>query len=125
MYLIIKHSHMTLAALSISFFALRAFWSVRQSTLLDKKWVRVTPHIVDTLLLACAIYLMITIGQYPFTDAWLTAKLFALIAYILLGTMAIKRGKTPTIRFVFALAAIAVFTYIVGVAFNHSYWAWW
>ncbi|WP_426417401.1 SirB2 family protein [Aestuariirhabdus sp. LZHN29] len=125
MYLLIKHSHVTLAALSITFFVIRAFWSVRQSPYLALRWVRIGPHIIDSLLLACAIYLMVSINQYPFTTPWLTAKFLALVLYIGLGTVAIKRGRTATIRFAFALGAIAVFGYIVGAAVNHSYWSWW
>ncbi|RRJ84821.1 SirB2 family protein [Aestuariirhabdus litorea] len=125
MYLLIKHSHVTLAVLSITFFVIRAFWSVRGSHLLNQRWVKVTPHLVDSLLLACAIYLMISIHQYPFTNSWLTAKLLALLLYIGLGTLAIKRGRTATVRLLSAIMAVLVFGYILGVAINRSPSAWW
>ncbi len=124
MYLIIKHSHVALALLSISLFIIRAIWSTQQSALLQKRWVKIVPHIIDSMLLACAIFLMLSIQQYPFQSSWLTAKLLALILYIGLGTIAIKRGKTPQVRLLAASGAIIVFIYIVGVALNHSYWAW-
>lgn len=119
-WLAIKMAHITFALVSISFFMVRATWSVFESPLLQKTWVKILPHIVDTLLLASALYLVVASSQYPFQQHWLTAKLLALIAYILLGTMAIKRGKTPLQRGVFALLAIAVFGYMLAVAFYRS-----
>lgn len=115
-YLILKHFHMTCAALSGSFFLVRGIWMLRESAMLQQRWVKVLPHIVDTLLLASAIGLAIWSAQYPFVQSWLTAKVIALIAYIVLGTIAIKRGKTKTIRAGAFIAALLVFAYIVAVA---------
>ncbi len=75
---------------------------------------------MDTLLLACALYLVAASGQYPFQQPWLTAKVLALILYIGLGTMAIKRAPTPGSRGLFALLALLVFGYIVLVAVTRS-----
>ena len=36
--------------------------------------------------------------QYPATHAWLTAKVIGLLAYIVLGSLALKRGRTKAIR---------------------------
>ena len=122
MYLIIKNAHVTFALISILLFVLRATWSVVESPKLQQKWAKIAPHVIDTLLLVCAIYLMIASGQYPFVEGWLTAKLFALIAYIGLGTFAIKRGKTAGSRMFFSLLSIATFCYIFAVAITHSPW---
>src|SRR5690606_3962309 len=101
--LAIKLVHITLALVSNAFFLVRAVWSVFESPILQQTWVKILPHLVDTLLLASALYLMISSAQYPFQQPWLTAKLAALIVYILLGTMAIKRGRTALQRGLFAL----------------------
>jgi len=85
-----------------------------------QRWVKIVPHFVDTLLLASALGLAYTIRQYPFVDVWLTAKFFALLLYIGLGSVAIKYGKTKTIRISAWLAAIATFAYIVLVAITHD-----
>ncbi|WIO73418.1 SirB2 family protein [Porticoccaceae bacterium LTM1] len=114
-YQLIKNAHITFAIISISFFIIRAWWSYRQSPLITKRWVKTTPHINDTLLLACAIYLMITIHQYPFVNSWLTAKVLALLAYIGFGTIAIKRGKLWA-----GIVAVGCFGYIVMVALAHN-----
>jgi uncharacterized membrane protein SirB2 len=121
-YLLIKYSHMSFAAISIGLFLIRSFWSYRDSATLQKKWVKITPHINDTLLLGCAIFLMIQSGQYPFDQNWLTAKVLALLAYIGIGTIAIKRGRTPQIRLIAAILATLTFAYMVMVAIRHQAW---
>jgi len=119
-YIPVKNAHILFALISISLFVLRSYWSVIESPKLSKRWVKIAPHLNDTLLLGCAIYLMILTQQFPFTDAWLTAKLIALLAYIGLGTMAIKRGKTALLRLVFAICSVSVFAYIFMVAVSRS-----
>ncbi len=71
---------------------------------------------VDTLLLASAIWMAVASRQYPFVEGWLTAKVIALLAYIGLGTIALSRGRTKRARAIAWLLALAVFGYIVGVA---------
>ncbi|MBQ0713423.1 MAG: SirB2 family protein [Porticoccus sp.] len=122
MYLLIKQAHISFAIISISFFVLRAFWSVTESAKLQQRWAKIAPHIIDTLLLGSAIYLMMTTEQYPFADHWLTAKFIALLVYIVTGTIAIKRGKTAGVRLLFSLLAIATFAYIVAVAVTQTPW---
>lgn len=119
-YLAIKHLHMTCAALSGTLFFVRGIWMLRDSALLQKRWVKIVPHVIDTVLLASALVLVAWSGQYPFVQNWLTAKVFALIAYILLGTIAIKRGKTKGVRTAAFVAALLVFGYIVKVALTRQ-----
>jgi uncharacterized membrane protein SirB2 len=123
-YLLIKNMHVGIAYLSISLFILRSILSVSESPLLQHKILKIAPHLVDTLLLLFAILLTIKIQQYPFVNDWLTAKLFALFAYIIVGTVAIKRGKTAVIRFWASVIAVAIFSYIIGVAKAHSVISW-
>jgi uncharacterized membrane protein SirB2 len=92
------------------------------SRLLYTRFSRIVPHVVDTLLLATAIGLMIVLRQYPFAQDWLTAKLVGLVVYIFLGTIALKRGKTPAIRSAALVAALMVFGWIVMTARAHAPW---
>jgi len=119
-YSLLKHIHLTCAAISIALFFLRGIWSLNGSPIMRQRWVKIVPHFVDTLLLASALGLAYTIGQYPFVDAWLTAKFFALLLYIGLGSVALKHGKTKAIRLSAWLAALAIFAYIVLVAIKHN-----
>lgn len=123
-YLALKHLHMSCALLTFLSFSLRGYWMLCDSPLLHSKLVRVLPHIIDTLLLGSAIALTITIQQYPIQEAWLTAKLTALVAYILLGTVALKRGRTKQIRASFFAMSLMVFGYIFWVARTHQAMPW-
>jgi len=124
MYLALKHIHLTTIAITILLFLLRGFWMMIESGQLQKKWCKIVPHINDTLLLVSAIGLMMTLQQYPFVHHWLTAKLLGLIAYIVLGTIALKRGKTKSVRIIAFFASLAVLGYIAGVAINHNPMSW-
>ena len=101
-------------------FFVRGLWMLHDSALLQQRWVKIAPHAIDTVLLASALTMVIWSGQYPFVQNWLTVKLFVLIAYILLGTIALKRGKTKTARTAVFVAALAVFAYIVKVALTRQ-----
>jgi uncharacterized membrane protein SirB2 len=119
-YLAVKHLHLTCAAISGSFFIVRGIWKLRDSAMLERRWVRILPHLVDTLLLASALTMVFWSGQYPFVQNWLTAKVLALLAYIVLGTIALKRGKTPAIRAWALAAAVTLFGYILAVAISRQ-----
>jgi uncharacterized membrane protein SirB2 len=110
---------MTCAALSIIGFFIRWIWMLRGSPLLQKRAVKVLPHIVDTLLLLSAIMLVGIIGFGP-NAAWLLAKIVGLIVYIVLGTFALKRGRTKGARAVFGVLAMIVFAFIASVARTHN-----
>ena len=77
---------------------------------------RVVPHVVDTVFLGTGLLLAWRLSQWPFVDAWLTAKVLGLAAYVVLGTLALRRARTDAGRLAAFLAALAVFAWIVGVA---------
>lgn len=122
-YLAIKHLHTTAATLSILFFIIRAYWSVTGSGLLQRRVVKITPHIVDTVLLVCGVTLSVMLGAAGM-QPWVLTKMVLLVVYIGVGTIAIKRGKTAKTRGVAAIIAIAIFFYIVGIALNKSPASW-
>ena len=119
-YLALKHLHVSCVVLSGAGFLLRGFWMLGDSPQLQQRWVRVFPHVVDTLLLGSAITMAILSAQYPFVTGWLTAKLIGLLAYIVCGTVALKRGRTKQQRSVFFVIALFVYLYIVTVAVTRN-----
>lgn len=112
--------HVSTVFISISWFLVRGVWMMQSSSLLKQRWVRSVPHVNDTLLLVSAIALVIITSQYPGPLAWLNAKIIALVVYILLGVIALKRGRTMQVRVSAWVLAIIVYAYMVLVAFCKS-----
>jgi len=119
-FALIKHLHLVTIVVTLALFLLRGAWMMMDSPRLQARWARIVPHINDTLLLASGIALAVLMQQYPLVHGWLTAKLFALIAYIVLGTLALKRGKTKAQRVIAWIAALLVFGYMLAVARAHD-----
>jgi len=122
MYPLLKHLHVSCAAISLGLFVLRGWWMIGDPARLRLRWVRIVPHVVDTVLLASAIGLTFMIQQWPLRNEWLTAKVIGLLVYIVLGTIALKRGPTRAIRISAFFAALAVFAWIVVTARLHTPW---
>lgn len=120
MYTALKFTHIACVVLSIAGFIVRGLWMLRDSPWLRNKWVKVVPHVNDTLLLAAGIALAMRIQQYPFVHGWLTAKILALIAYIVVGAVGLKYSKTRNIRIAAWFGAIVIFLYIVLVALTRQ-----
>ncbi len=115
-----KFFHVGTVVISISLFFVRGLWMVLESPKLNQRWVKIVPHVNDTILLASAIILSFSAAQYPFVHGWLTAKVILLVVYIGLGMVAITRGKTKQIRITTWIAAMIVFAYMVLIALNKS-----
>lgn len=123
-YLLLKHLHVTAVVVSGIGFFLRGLLMLRDSPLLQRRVLKVAPHVIDTVLLGSAVAMAVMSSQYPFAQPWLTAKFFGLLAYILLGMMALKRGRTKAQRAAWFSAALLSFAYIVSVALTRSPWGW-
>jgi uncharacterized membrane protein SirB2 len=119
-YLIAKSLHVGAVVLSLTGFAARGALMLAGSRLLEARFVRVAPHVIDTVLLASALWLCWVIGQYPFVQGWLTAKVLGLLAYIVLGSIALRRGRTRGARVAAFVGALAAAGYIVCVALTHD-----
>lgn len=123
-FTVLKMIHVTTAAVSYVLFFVRGIWMISGSPRLSERWVRIVPHVNDTLLLAAAIWMTVLLREYPGSQAWLTAKVAGLLLYIGLGTVALKRGKTQRARIVAWIAAQAVFFYIVAAALTRNPLPW-
>ena len=126
-FILVRNVHIATVGITLTLFLLRYAWMLQESPHLQARWVKIFPHVNDTVLLVSGIGLAVMIRQYPFVNAWLTAKLFALLAYIVLGTLALKRARNKMQRAASGLAALAVFAYLVMVAVSHSAapWTFW
>jgi uncharacterized membrane protein SirB2 len=115
----IKWVHVATVIASGGLFALRGAF-----VLLGARWpmwapLRYLTYTIDTALLTAALMLATLLHQVPFVHGWLTAKVCLLVVYVLLGTFALKRGRTPRVRAVCYVTALAVFLFIVSIARAH------
>ena len=117
-YETLKLAHISCVVISGSLFIYRyARLSLHPDQALPKP-LKVLPHINDTVLLSCAIGMLVLIGLNPFTTPWLLAKILALLVYIALGAICMRSlpgSRRQTVSFV---AAISVFAYILLVGLN-------
>jgi uncharacterized membrane protein SirB2 len=120
MYTAVKYVHVISVVLSVGGFFLRGLLMMRESPWLEARWIRRLPHINDTILLAAALALAWMSGQYPFVADWVTAKVFGVIAYIILGTLALRKASTRRLRIACWFASLAVFAWIVSVALTRE-----
>jgi uncharacterized membrane protein SirB2 len=116
----LKLLHQASALFSIVGFVVRGSLMLADSALLRRPWMRIWPHFVDTLLLASGLWMAINLHLHPGNSHWLGAKLLALLAYIALGFVALRLGRTRRIRTIAFFAAVACFCYILLVAIMRS-----
>ncbi|MGP0151924.1 SirB2 family protein [Pantoea ananatis] len=111
-YPLIRNLHLLTVAVTTSLFLLRFYWQRTGSAMLQRRWVRILPHINDTLLLLSGASLVMITHFYPFSPqgSWLTEKLLGVIIYIALGSVALSRrprsDRTRWIAFIVALIAL-------------------
>jgi uncharacterized membrane protein SirB2 len=121
-YETLRAAHVAAVVISIGLFALRGAWMLADSPLLTTRVVRILPHVVDTVLLAAGVGLAVLSHQYPFVQPWLTAKIVGLVLYIVLGSIALKRGRSRGVRILALTAALAVVAWIVATARCRCVW---
>lgn len=120
LYKLVLSLHLFTVSISISFFLLRAYWSFTEDVRLRQHWVRILPHVNDTVLLTAGISLTVIIQQYPVAQSWLTAKIIALIIYILLGMMVLRGSHNLKHKIIYLSLSISCFVYIIFVAITKS-----
>lgn len=120
----IKAFHVGFVFASVSLFALRGMLS-----LAGVRWVMATParylsYSIDTALLTSALMLVNILPGAAFANHWLTVKLLLLVVYVVLGSFALKRGRTRRIRATCYLAALVVIVVVYGIARQHNPLGW-
>lgn len=122
-YIVAKSIHVTLVAATLTSFTVRGVWMLCGSPLLSRRWVRVLPHAIDAVLLASGLYLAVTFYDFPTAyHPWIIAKLIGLLAYVILGAVALRRGRTKQTRVTAFIGSLLVFGYIGFVAVTKTPW---
>lgn len=116
MYLLVKTIHMSCAMFSIAGFIVRGIWMMNDSDLLNKKIVKVLPHIIDTVFLLSGLCVVFILGSGLFSQSWLQTKIVLLFVYIGLGVVALRKGNPKGLKITAYFSAITVFAYIIGIA---------
>lgn len=115
-YPLLKNLHLLTVAITVSLFLLRFYWQRVGAAILRRRWVRILPHVNDTLLLLSGAALVMLTHFYPFSPqgSWLTEKLLGVIIYIALGSVALsRRPRSDRPRWMaFVVALIALVTII-------------
>ena len=115
----IKAVHIAAVMASGSLFLVRG-----AAVQLGAAWAMAAPlrylsYAIDTALLTAALMLATIIHQFPFVQGWLTAKVLLLVVYVVLGSFALKRGRTRVVRTSCWVAALLVYLFIVSIARAH------
>jgi uncharacterized membrane protein SirB2 len=112
-YMQLRTAHIGLALLSVAIFIVRGGLVLTDSPARDTPWLKYPSYCIDTLMLTTVI------RQYPFTTGWLTSKVVLLVVYVLLGSIALKRGRTRSVRAVAFVAALLTVGFLFTVARAH------
>jgi len=115
----VKWLHVAAVILSGALFASRGLLMLAHSPWTHHALLRFSSYAIDTVLLVGALALAAMLRQYPFVHAWLTVKVLLLLLYIVLGSFALKRGRSYGVRASCYVAALAVYVAIVLVARAH------
>ncbi|QCR35931.1 SirB2 family protein [Nissabacter sp. SGAir0207] len=118
-YVWVKDLHVLTVILSVTLLVVRFYWLCRRSPRLQQRWVRILPHVNDTLLLASGVALVFITHFYPFSPqgAWLTEKLFGVIIYIGLGFGALtKKPRGLPARWAYFILALLCVASVVNLA---------
>jgi uncharacterized membrane protein SirB2 len=118
-YLQLRAAHIGLALLSVAIFIVRGGLVLTDSPARDTPWLKYPSYCIDTLLLTAALMLTTVIREYPFMTGWLTSKVVLLVVYVLLGSIALKRGRTRSVRAVAFVAALLTVGFLFTVARAH------
>jgi uncharacterized membrane protein SirB2 len=108
MYMILKHSHLTIIALTFIFFIINFVLTMKGSEKVNHKLLKIGPHILYALFICTFIYLVIVnpLNLYPFVNGWASSKLAGFVFYVLSITFALKWAKATVWRIVGLISAV-------------------
>jgi uncharacterized membrane protein SirB2 len=112
----VKLVHMSAVSISFAGFFARGIGMLGDAAWVRHRLAKTLPHVVDTVLIVSAIWLAWMLGQGPPNAPWITAKIVGLLAYIALGMVALRFGRTKGVRAAAWVLALLTFGYIVSVA---------
>jgi uncharacterized membrane protein SirB2 len=115
----IKMVHVATVLASGALFALRG-----AGVLAGQRWpravvVRWASYSIDTTLLTAAMMLLTILPWAMFGNGWLAMKLVLLVAYIVLGVLALRPNRGRMARAGLYLAALLTYAWMYSIARAH------
>lgn len=120
-YATVKLVHQVAVTLSIGGFVARGAGALADAGWVRSRLARTLPHAVDTVLFGAGLTLAWMLRAAP-GMAWLGAKLLGVLAYIVLGWLALRPGLARPRRAAWWLAALAAVAWVVSVAVTKDPW---
>jgi uncharacterized membrane protein SirB2 len=123
-YAQIRAVHIGAIIISGILFALRGV-----GVLAGARWPMTPPlrylsYSIDTVLLTAALMLVSMLPASLFANHWLTVKLTLLVLYVVLGSFALKRGRSSRVRAFCFFAALLLFASMYSIARTHQPLGW-
>lgn len=115
-----KYLHIVSVAASFALFFVRGLWIMRSYPDSQETWVRVLPHVVDTVLLLSAVAMLAMSPLKGWPGDWLTAKLALIVVYVMLGLYLFRRARALAAKILLWLLALLVFLFITTIAVLRS-----
>lgn len=119
-YLQIRWTHVAAILASGGLFLIRGLAIQAGARWPMEAGVRYLSYSVDTVLLTAALMLLTILPRAVFANGWLTAKLCLVAAYVVLGSYAFRRGRTPRVRAICLAGAVLTYGSIVAMAWTHD-----
>jgi uncharacterized membrane protein SirB2 len=116
----VKLIHVACAYLTGAGFLLRGILALLDHSTLQSRVVKTVPHVIDSILLACALLMLHQWSLSLADNAWLIAKILALLVYIGFGLQMLKWGRTRKTKLFGLIGGLATYLYIIGVAHTKS-----
>ncbi|MEO8002932.1 MAG: SirB2 family protein [Arenimonas sp.] len=118
-YLQVKWVHIIAVLCSGSLFFVRGLMLLNNMKLGMAAPLRYLSYTIDTILLTAALMLATMLPSAMFANGWLLEKIILLVVYIVLGSFALKRGRSRKHRTLFFIAAVTIFAFMISVARAH------
>jgi uncharacterized membrane protein SirB2 len=117
---LLKQLHVLLAVLTACSFCLRGYWMLRRSPRLEAPWTRRLPHVVDALLFLTGLTMAVGLAISPVAHPWLAVKLVVIVIYVVIGSVALKRGRTYRQRVLALVLSVLALICIFALALSHD-----
>ena len=73
-YVALKHTHQLFAILSLVLFIVRAMLALKSNPALQQKWLKIVPHVIDTVLIGLGFAMVSQVDTVSYTHLTLPTK---------------------------------------------------